>query len=116
MARTQQTFRLGVGIGERISIANVYRSIDADAIKEAFAATGKNCVRKRDLPAEVVIYYVIAMALFMHVNLREVLFCLIEGLRLIRGTDVKVTGKSGISQARSRTGGREDRPATRVRF
>ncbi len=44
------------------------------------------------------------MALFMHVNLREVLFCLMEGLRLIRGVDLKVTGKSGISQARSRIG------------
>lgn len=104
MARTQQRFRLGVGIGERISIANICRSITADAIQEALNATGKNSVRKRDLPAEVVIYYVIAMALFMHVNLREVLFCLIDGLRLIRGTAVKVTGKSGISQARSRIG------------
>ena len=104
MARTQQKFRLGIGIGERISIANICRSFDAGAIKEALAATGKNSLRKRDLPAEVVIYYVIAMALFMHVNLREVLFCLIDGLRLIRGADVKVTGKSGISQARSRIG------------
>ena len=104
MARTQQKFRLGVGIGERISIANICRSFDANAIKKALAATGKNSLRRRDLPADVVIYYVIAMALFMHVNLREVLFCLIDGLRLIRGTDVTVAGKSGISQARSRIG------------
>lgn len=104
MARTQQRFRQGVGIGERISIANICRAFDADAIKEALAATGRHSRRRRDLPADVAIYYVIAMALFMHVNLREVLFCLIDGLRLIRGTDVKVTGKSGISQARSRIG------------
>jgi hypothetical protein len=104
MARTQQKFRLGVGIGERISIANICRSIDSESIRDALAATGRSSIRKRDLPAEVVIYYVIAMALFMHVNLREVLFCLLDGLRLIRGTEMKVTGKSGISQARSRIG------------
>ena len=104
MARTQQKFGLGIGIGERMSIATICRSFDAEAIKKALAATGRNSRRKRDLPAEVVIYYVIAMALFMHVNLREVLFCLLDGLRLIRGADVKVACKSGISQARSRIG------------
>lgn len=104
MARTQQNFRLGVGIGERISIANICRSLDAGAIQKALDVTGKGSLRKRDFPAEVVVYYVIAMALFMHVNLREVLFCLMEGLRLVRGVELKVTGKSGISQARSRIG------------
>jgi len=50
-------------------------------------------------------YYVIAMALFRHVNLREVLRCLLEGFRGLRGDlPVKITGKSGISQARSRLG------------
>ncbi len=50
-------------------------------------------------------YYVIAMALFRHVNLREVLRCLLEGFRRLHGDlPVKITGKSGISQARSRLG------------
>ncbi len=104
MARTQQNFAHGIGIGERISIASICRSLDAGAIQEALAVTGKKSLRKRDFPADVAIYYVIAMALFMHVNLREVLFCLMEGLRLVRGVDLKITGKSGISQARSRIG------------
>jgi hypothetical protein len=104
MARTQQKFAHGIGIGERISIANICRTLDAGAIQEALAVTGKRSLRKRDLPAEVVVYYVIAMALFMHVNLREVLFSLMEGLRLVRGVELKITGKSGISQARSRIG------------
>jgi hypothetical protein len=104
MARTQQKFGLGIGIGERMGIANICRSLDAGAIQEALAVTGKRSLRKRDFPADVVIYYVIAMALFMHVNLREVLFCLMEGLRLVRGVELRITGKSGISQARSRIG------------
>jgi Insertion element 4 transposase N-terminal len=54
----------------------------------------------------VVMYYVIAQALFMHVSQREVLRCLLEGMRWLFGPQValKVTGKSGISQARSRLG------------
>jgi hypothetical protein len=104
MARTQQLLKHGVGIGECLSIANICRSFHAGAIQEALRVTGKKSLRNRDFPAEIVIYYVIAMALFMHVNLREVLYCLMEGLRLVRGVELKVTGKSGISQARSRIG------------
>ena len=51
------------------------------------------------------VYYAIAMALYMGSSTREVLRCLLEGLRWLWGTDaVKVAGKSGISQARSRLG------------
>jgi len=51
------------------------------------------------------VYYAIAMALYMGSSTREVLRCLLEGLRWLWGADaVKVAGKSGISQARSRLG------------
>ena len=62
--------------------------------------------RERDLPMHVVVYYVIAMALYMQVSCREVLRCLMEGIRLLAGpmTKIKVAGKSGISQARVRLG------------
>jgi Transposase DDE domain len=49
---------------------------------------------------------VIAQALFMRVSQREVLRCLLEGVRWLFGprVSIKVTGKFGISQARSRLG------------
>jgi hypothetical protein len=58
------------------------------------------------LPAHVVVYYVMALALYMQVSYREVLRCLLEGLGWLLGPEptVKVTGKSGISQARTRLG------------
>jgi hypothetical protein len=54
----------------------------------------------------VVVYYVIALALYMQSSYREVLRCLLEGVQwLLNPTDrIKVTGKSGISQARTRLG------------
>jgi len=51
------------------------------------------------------VYYAIAMALYTGSSTREVLRCLLEGLRWLWSADaVKVAGKSGISQARSRLG------------
>jgi hypothetical protein len=52
------------------------------------------------------VYYVIALALFMEVSYGEVLRCLLEGLEWL-GLPVKrirTTGRSAISQARSRLG------------
>ena len=68
--------------------------------------TGRASVRERDLPARVVVYYVIALALYMRSSYREVLRCLLEGVQwlLDPSVGVRVAGKSGISQARSRLG------------
>jgi hypothetical protein len=62
--------------------------------------------RVRDLPAEALVYYIIALGLFMAVSTGEVLRCLVEGLQWLGGASsrVKVAGKAAISQARSRLG------------
>jgi hypothetical protein len=76
------------------------------AIRDVLGDTRKTSVRQRDLPAHVVVYYVIALALYMQSSYREVLRCLFEGIQWLLGpgATVKVTGKSGISQARTRLG------------
>jgi hypothetical protein len=70
------------------------------------AATGRSSRRQRELPAHVVVYYVIALALYMQSSYREVLRCLLEGIQWLMNPTarIKVTGKSGISQARTRLG------------
>jgi hypothetical protein len=75
-------------------------------VKAVVAAQGKTSRRQRELPSQVMVYYVIALALFMQVSYREVLRCLLEGLGWLLGPGavLKVTGKSGISQARRRLG------------
>jgi len=54
----------------------------------------------------VVVYYAIALALYMQSSYREVLRCLLEGVQwlLDPGVRLKVAGNSGISQARTRLG------------
>ena len=52
------------------------------------------------------VYYVIALALYMQSSYREVLRCLLEGVQWLLDPSslVKLAGKSGISQARTRLG------------
>jgi hypothetical protein len=75
-------------------------------VRAVLAATGKASQRERDLPAHVVVYYAIALALYMHSSYREVLRCLLEGVQwlLDPAVTLKVAGNSGISQARTRLG------------
>lgn len=106
MARTIAQLPEGSRITDYISLGVISKSFPKEKIAAVLERTGKTSVRQRDLPAHVVIYYVIALTLFMQVSYREVLRCLLEGLSWLTGpsTPAKVTGKSGISQARSRLG------------
>lgn len=67
---------------------------------------GRQSQRVRDLPADALVYYVIALGLFMAVSTGEVLRCLVEGLQWLGGTSrpLHVAGKAAISQARRRLG------------
>jgi Insertion element 4 transposase N-terminal/Transposase DDE domain len=95
----------GVRLSDHISLGVIARAIPSERVREVLAETGKTSERERDLPAQVMVYYAIAMALSMGSSTREVLRCLLEGLRWLWGAEaVKVAGKSGISQARSRLG------------
>ena len=106
MARTAASLGEEARITDYISLGVITSAFPERAIRSALMESGKSSIRERDLPAHVVMYYVIAQALFMQVSQREVLRCLLEGVRWLFGAKVpiKVTGKSGISQARSRLG------------
>jgi hypothetical protein len=75
-------------------------------VQEILAQTGKASQRQRDLPAQVMVYYAIAMALYLQSSCREVLRCLLEGVRWLAGPEarIKVAGRAGIAQARARLG------------
>ena len=106
MARTAASLGEEARITDYISLGVITNAFPEKAIRLALTDSGKTSIRERELPAHVVMYYVIAQALFMQVSQREVLRCLLEGVRWLFGPQrtVKVTGKSGISQARSRLG------------
>lgn len=106
MARTLAALPAGSRITDYISLGVVARFFPREKVDEVLQRTGRASQRQRDLPAHVVVYYVIALALYMRSSYREVLRCLLEGVQWLMdpSASLKVAGKSGISQARSRLG------------
>ena len=106
MARTTAELPKGTRISDYISLGVLTKTFPLSQVNAVLAAQGRASQRQRELPAHVVVYYVICLALFMQVSYREVLRCLLEGLAWLRGPGkaLEVTGKSGISQARTRLG------------
>jgi hypothetical protein len=106
MARTVATLPEGARITDYISLGVIAKTFPMTTVRSVLADCGRAGVRQRDLPAPVVVYYVIALALYMQASYREVLRCLLEGVQWLvdPSAPIKVAGKSGISQARTRLG------------
>ena len=96
----------GTRLTDFISLGVLAKTFPRHLIDEILRETKKTSERQRDLPAHVMVYYVIALPLFMQVSCREVLRCLREGLQWLFGSEKmgKTPGRSGISQARKRLG------------
>jgi hypothetical protein len=105
MARAPAGLPAGTRLSDHISLGVLAKTFPLERVQRVLADTGKASERERDLPAHVMVYYAIALALYMTASTREVLRCLLEGLRWLWGAEaVRVAGKSGISQARTRLG------------
>jgi hypothetical protein len=106
MARTLAGLPAGSRITDYISLGVIAKYFPAEKVHSILKQTERASARQRDLPAHVVVYYVIALALYTRSSYREVLRCLLEGVQWLMDPSirVKVAGKSGISQARRRLG------------
>ena len=106
MARTLAELPKGTRLTDHISLGVIAKAFPPSVIEEILDRTERASRRRRRLPAPVVMYYVIALALYMEVSYGEVLRCLVEGLRWLSWPSeaFAVAGKSGISQARTRLG------------
>jgi hypothetical protein len=79
MSRTVATLPEGSRITDYISLGVIAKAFPIAKVHAVLEATGTASIRQRDLPAHVVVYYVIALALYMQSSYREVLRCLLEG-------------------------------------
>ncbi|MFD3537586.1 IS4 family transposase [Streptomyces sp. NPDC058664] len=84
---------------DRIALGVLTRVFPAELIDEVVVGTGRGEVRRRKLPARVVVYFVLAMCLFRPAGYEEVARLLSQGLR---GWEVPCT--AAISRARARLG------------
>jgi hypothetical protein len=106
MTRSIATLPAGSRVSDYISLGVIAKSFPLSRVRALLVATNRASLRQRDLPAPVVMYYVIALSLYMGSSYREVLRCLLEGVQWLFGPTIriKVAGRSGISQARTRLG------------
>jgi|SRR5690349_175182 len=106
MAREVAGLRQGTRATDFVSLGVLGKYVPIEKIEEVLRETGRQSQRHRQLPASLMVYYVLALALYMEVSYGEVLRCLLEGLEWLgfstRG--LRQTGRSSISQARQRLG------------
>ena len=99
MSRTQAVLPGGPRLSDYLSIGVLAQVYPIAAVREALASCGRASLRQRALPAEAMVYYVVALGLFRSVSAREVLRCLMEGLRWVSSdATLRVSGKSSISR------------------
>lgn len=106
MARVSKVRLEGDRLSDLMNIGVLTSRFPLDEVHAVLQETGRASRRLRDLPAHVMVYYVIAMALYRAEGTREVLRLLLEGLRAIVGLGVSIepAGKAAISRARTRLG------------
>ena len=106
MARKPAHLPNGARISDYVSLGVLTTTVPAALVDAVLADTGRQSRRYRQLPARLVVYYVMALALYAQASYGEVLRCLVEGVRWLRlgGSDAAVADKSAITKARTRLG------------
>jgi len=106
MARTKATLGAGARLADYLMLGYLALDCPLDKVREVLSERDRHSQRRRGLPHEMVVYYVMCLCLYRQTAYEEVLHIVIEGLRRIYGEeirDVAVT-KGAISTARARVG------------
>jgi hypothetical protein len=111
---TRRTHRaaLAAPITDRIALGALTSTFPPDLVDRVVRQTGRAEQRRRLLPARVVVYFVLALALYSHAAYEEVMRCLVEGLGWAVGARRgrrswpywHVPGASALGEARERLG------------
>jgi hypothetical protein len=93
----------GTRISDHVTLGVLTATVPADLIDAVLTDTGRQSRRQRQLPARLVVYYVMALALYAQASYGEVLRCLLEGVRwlYLGGLDLALASKSAITKARA---------------
>jgi hypothetical protein len=106
MVRAPARLPNGTRLSDHVTLGVLTATVPAAMIGAVLGETGRQSRRQRQLPARLVVYYVMALALYAQASYGEVLRCLLEGVRWLRlrGADVASADKSAITKARIRLG------------
>lgn len=105
MARTARRIPAGTAIADRLALAQLHRCFPVEVVRETLSESNRSTVRTRELPNEFVAYLPILLCMYRAFSQKEVLRVMTDGLHNVHGLEeFKITGRSGISQARARVG------------
>ena len=93
-------------MSDHISLGVLTRAFPPDVVDRVIARTGAGQMRNRLLPSRLMVYYVMAMALFAAGSYEEVMRSLLAGLEWVTGRfrDWQMPTKAAIFKARTRLG------------
>lgn len=106
MPRHRMTLPGGLGPSDLVNLGALTRLVPMERVRAVLRETGRESERERQLPMHVMVYYVLALSLFMGASCEEVLRQLVEGLRGLVPDAVlpRQASKSSLSHARARLG------------
>ena len=96
----------GASLPDKIALGVLTRLITRELVDDVITGTGRREQRKRLLPARVVVYFVLALALFYGDSYEEVMRKLVQGLSFLAiwRKEWHVPSSSALAQARERLG------------
>lgn len=106
MARTRAKLGAGARLADYLTVGYLALNCPLERVRAVLSTCNAHSRRKRSLPHEALVYYVMCMCLYRKAAYEEVLHLVVEGLREIYGedfADINVN-KAAISLARSRVG------------
>ncbi len=104
MARLAKTVSVGQDRTHHLSLGVLALCFPMTQVQAIIAECGKASQRVRDLPAPVVVFYVIALSLFPGAGYQSVLQWLLTGLQWLESGCFRLSGKGALSAARQRLG------------
>lgn len=104
MARCSKTLPQGNDATQHLSLGILALNFPTVRIQEIIKDCDRCSQRVRDLPAVVVVFYILALSLFPGVGYESVLRWLLTGLQWFGNKNLRISGKGALSAARTRLG------------
>jgi hypothetical protein len=104
MARHAKTLSQGTTAIEHLGVGVLSLCFPLQKVCSIIDACGKGDKRVRDLPAPLIVYYVIALSLFPGVAYQSVLRWLIGGMQWLGNAHFRIACRESLSDARQRLG------------
>ena len=79
MARTKAQLSAGARLADYLTVGFLAMQCPVDQVKKALEKAGKQSQRRRGLPHEVLVYFVMMMVLYADVAYEDVMRLVVEG-------------------------------------